>query len=246
MRTLNQLSATFLILNAMTKSPINNAVISCNGKPGGYISKGNGYYIYKNLESYKYRFEIRCQGFAPQEVQVDINSKSDFNVICLMYYSVESAKLLSVNKPVGLATLGDMPIANTELLIVQEDKVAALRVAKTTDNTRYIELNCDYNRAFLYQSYTYETDLQNEIFIEDYDDNKKAYITKEPIDKNIKISSLLKPIWHVSTDEKGMFVFPISEEFTINELVNFSVKYKNLTETVQVARNANNTLRINF
>lgn len=247
MRTLNQLSATFLIINAMTKSPINNAIISCNGKPGGYISKGNGYYIYTNLENYNYSFEISCQGFVSQEFQVDINDKSEINVICLMYYSVESANLLSVNKPVGLATLGDVPIANADLLIVQEDKVAALRVTKTTDNTKYIELNSDYNRAFLYQSYVYGTDLQDEIFIEDYDDNKKAYVTKEDIDKKIDISSLIKPAWHITTDEKGRFVFPVSDVFSTNDTVNFSVKYENSTISVQVNKSdTNNTLHVNF
>lgn len=248
MRILSQLSVTFLVINAMTKDPINNAIISCNGKPGGYISKGEGYYVYTNLENYKYRFEVRCQGFAPQFFEIDLSKNTEYNNVCLMYYSVSSAKLLSVNKPICLATLNGNPLENTAMKIIQGNKVATLRISDTVeDKMNCIELNCGYNRGVLYQFYSYGMECEKELFISDYDDEKKAYLTDTIIPEKIKISTLLKPMWKIVTDEKGLFVLPISGVFTTDNIVNFTIKYKEQSKSINVERsNTSKILHVDF
>ncbi len=234
LKVINRLSISIIVVNSMTKKPINNAVISHNGKLGGYISKGEGYYIFNNLESYVYNFKVECQGFITESFEVDLKENDGVNHVCEMYYSVDSAKLLAINKPVALVTLDGKPLVNTPIKFIQEDKVAALRVTRNIEKgSKFIELNCDYDDGFLYQSYTYE-DNERELFINDYDVEKSSYVLEQKTDEDLKLSTLLKPLWNISTDENGMLVVPISDFFVNSEEITFTVKYKDFIKTISV------------
>lgn len=234
LKLINRLSASILVINSMTKKPINNAIISHNGRVGGYISKGEGYYVYTNLENYVYKFKVACPGFLTESFEVDLKENNGSNHICKMYYSVDSAKSLTVNKPVALVTLNGKPLINTSIKFIQENKVPALRVTKNTEkSSKFIELNCDYDNGFLYQSYTYENN-EKELVIINYDPEKNSYILEEKIDEDLKLSTLLKPLWNISTNEDGMLVIPMSDFFIKDENIEFTVKYKDFSKTINV------------
>ena len=62
------------------------------------------------------------------------------------------------------------------------------------------------------------------LFITGYDDKKKCFILKEPLEDNLEVDGLFKPVWLLKTDEEGKIALPLMEQYMKNDVVNFSFK----------------------
>ncbi len=237
MRTMNYASVVFLLVDSFNKKPIENAVITCNENYGGYVYKGDGYYVYPNLEKYKYHFEIKCNGFNTEIYDLDVEDDETKNIICTMNYLTGSGMFNTENRLLLQVMIDEKPLSNSDVSILYKNKIPGLRIIKSSEEgSKDIYLNSDFDTRLIYQSYVYN---DKTIYIDNYNYMEKCYVIKEPINERISEGDFLSPKWNLTTDKNGYLLFLINEFFNAKDYVELYIEVDGKSQNIKIPLDSN-------
>lgn len=237
MRTMNYASVVFLLVDSFNKKPIENAVITCNGNYGGYVYKGDGYYVYPNLEKYKYHFEIKCNGFNTEIYNLDVEDDETKNIICTMNYLTGSRMFNADNRLLLEVMTDEKPLKNSNVTIVYKNKIPGLRIIKSSEpGSKDIFLNSDFDTRLIYQDYIYNN---NNIYISDYNYMEKCYTIKEGINEEFIEGTFLTPKWNLVTDKNGYLLFLLNEFFNAKDYVELYIESNGKSQNIKIPLDSN-------
>ena len=151
-------SASFVIMlvDVLTKSPITNAVILCNGKQNPYVTKDDGYYVFCNLYPGSYNIYIAATGYVNKEFSTDIGFGESKKFILELSFKSKNPTLFNVPRMEFLIKKDDLPLKNTEVKITLKTEVKTMKlVQQINPGDQEILLNIPENAIFSLQRYIY-------------------------------------------------------------------------------------------
>ena len=156
MRIMYSASFVIMLVDVLTKSPITNAVILCNGKQNPYVTKDDGYYVFCNLYPGSYNIYIAATGYVNKEFSTDIGFGESKKFILELSFKSKNPTLFNVPRMEFLITKDDLPLKNTEVKITLKTEVKTMKlIQQINPGDQEILLNIPENAAFSLQRYTY-------------------------------------------------------------------------------------------
>ena len=235
MRLIYEASLVFLLTDIYTKQPITNAVILCNGKQNPYTRKNSGHYVFSNLYPGEYEISIMCKGYTDINMTVTLRENETQIVVMQLPYTVDNPLLSNLTRFEITVMQDKEPLKHTEVLLKLKNELAFLKLIEPIESgVEDIMLNAGMTSGLLNQKYIYKIKRkEHELFLWGYDQDKKCYILKDPIEEKVDVDGKFMPFWKVKTDGRGRVVFPFLSQFMKDDIVQFELKTEDAKANVK-------------
>lgn len=156
MRIMYSASFVIMLVDVLTKQPVTDAVILCNGKQNPYVTKDDGYYVFCNLYPGNYNIYIAATGYVNKEFSTNIGFGESKKFILELSFKSKNPALFNVPRIEFLIKNGDLPLKNTEVKITLKTEVKTMKlIQQINPGDQEILLNIPENAAFSLQRYIY-------------------------------------------------------------------------------------------
>lgn len=156
MRIMYNASFVIMLVDVLTKQPVTDAVILCNGKQNPYVTKDDGYYVFCNLYPGSYNIYIAATGYVNKEFSTNIGFGESKKFILELSFKSKNPALFNVPRIEFLIKNGDLPLKNTEVKITLKTEVKTMKlIQQINPGDQEILLNIPENAAFSLQRYIY-------------------------------------------------------------------------------------------
>lgn len=225
MRVIHRAALVFMLKDIYSKMPITNAVILCNGKQNPYTRKKDGYYVFSNLYPMDYEISISAKGYIDLNFNVTLRENETQVHNYDMSYSVDNESLTHLTKFEITVSHKKERLKDTEVKLVLKNEAKFMKVIEAAQaGTDELKLNLDMMPSLIGQNYIYEFKKQkNEFFIWGYDNEKKVYTLKNPLENDIEPGGKVYPFWNLKTDSLGRITMPIISQFMTESNVDFEI-----------------------
>ncbi len=223
MRTLTRVSAAFLLLDVCDKQPLMGASILVDGERKPFISKGDGHYVFINLEPISHEYEISAPGFRPVKRNIPF-PPGVLPFVLALHYDNGGEKIKSMPYFKFVLRAKGKLLKNTRFSLTMESSVPSLRVIENAEKgASFLKISSSFQRSMLYQEYICSKDGR-ELMIMGYNWESGMYELQKPLEEAVQQGSLLKPRWNLETDEAGVVVLPVIGSFIQKEEIEFSAR----------------------
>ena len=162
MRIMYNASFVIMLVDVLTKQPVTDAVILCNGKQNPYVTKDDGYYVFCNLYPGSYNIYIAATGYVNKEFSTNIGFGESKKFILELSFKSKNPALFNVPRIEFLIKNGDLPLKNTEVKITLKTEVKTMKlIQQINPGDQEILLNIPENAAFSLQRYIYSVPRKN-------------------------------------------------------------------------------------
>ena len=145
-----------MLVDVLTKQPVTDAVILCNGKQNPYVTKDDGYYVFCNLYPGNYNIYIAATGYVNKEFSTNIGFGESKKFILELSFKSKNPALFNVPRMEFLIKKDDLPLKNTEIKITLKTEVKTMKlIQQINPGDQEILLNIPENAAFSLQRYIY-------------------------------------------------------------------------------------------
>lgn len=156
MRIMYSASFVIMLVDVLTKQPVTDAVILCNGKQNPYVTKDDGYYVFCNLYPGSYNIYIAASGYVNKEFSTNIGFGESKKFILELSFKSKNPALFNVPRMEFLIKKDDLPLKNTEVKITLKTEVKTMKlIQQINPGDQEILLNIPENAAFSLQRYIY-------------------------------------------------------------------------------------------
>lgn len=226
MRVLYKAGLVILLTDMYSKTPITSAVILCNGKQNPYVRKKDGYYVFSNLYPDNYEVSIKCKGYEDILLNVDVKENETVLIKKQMFCALDNEALRNCERIEFTVFEDDTLALGKEVTLRLEEKLEFIKLVKPVEKgTVEMYLNIPMSFDYMPQQYDYMLNRKaHSLFITGYDDKKKCFILKDPVEDTLEVDGLLKPVWKLKTDGEGKIALPLMEQYMKNDIINFSFK----------------------
>lgn len=155
MRLLYSASLVIMLIDILTKSPIKNAVILCNGKQNPYVSKDDGYYVFCNLSPGSYKIFISASGYVNKEFDTSIEFGESKKFILFLSFQSTNSRLLNVPRIEFLIKKNKQILKNQEIKFISKTPEMIKLIQKIKKGDQEVILNVPENNFFIFQNFIY-------------------------------------------------------------------------------------------
>ena len=155
MRLLYSASLVIMLIDILTKSPIKNAVILCNGKQNPYVSKDDGYYVFCNLDPGSYKIFISASGYINKEFDTSIEFGESKKFILFLSFQSTNLRLLNVPRIEFLIKKNKQILKNQEIKFISKTPEMIKMIQKIKKGDQEVILNVPENNFFIFQNFIY-------------------------------------------------------------------------------------------
>lgn len=225
MRVIHRAALVFMLKDIYSKMPITNAVILCNGKQNPYTRKKDGYYVFSNLYPMDYEISISAKGYTDLNFNVTLRENETQVHHYDMSYSVDNENLTHLIRFEITVSHKKERLKNTEIKLVLKNEAKFMKVIEAAQaGTDELKLNLDMTPSLIGQNYIYEFKKQKiEFSIWGYDNEKKVYTLKNPLENDVEPGGKIYPFWNLKTDSLGRITMPIISQFMTESKIDFEI-----------------------
>ena len=155
MRLLYSASLVIMLIDILTKSPIKNAVILCNGKQNPYVSKDDGYYVFCNLDPGSYKIFVSASGYINKEFDTSIEFGESKKFILFLSFQSTNLRLLNVPRIEFLIKKNKQILKNQEIKFISKTPEMIKMIQKIKKGDQEVILNVPENNFFIFQNFIY-------------------------------------------------------------------------------------------
>ena len=156
MRIIYNASLAIMLIDILTKQPVKEAVILCNGKQNPYVSKDDGYYVFCNLIPGKYNIYINATGYVDKQFDVSLNFGETKKFFLELSFKSRNPKILNVPRIEFSMFENENPIKNQEMIISLKNISSSMKlIERIKKGEQEILLNVPENNSFVLQRYIY-------------------------------------------------------------------------------------------
>ena len=156
MRIMYNASFVIMLVDILTKQPITDAVIFCNGKQNPYVTKDEGYYVFCNLYPGNYDIYIAATGYVSKEFSTDIKFGETKKFILELSFESRSPKIFNIPRLEFSITKNKLPLKYTEINIILKTEIKSMKlIQQINPGDEEILLNIPENNIFILQKYIY-------------------------------------------------------------------------------------------
>ncbi len=223
MRIIYKASLVFLLKDIYSKIPITTAIILCNGKQNPYTRKSDGHYVFSNLYPGDYDISIICKGHTDLNFSVNLKENETKVMSFDMPYTVDNPNLTNLTRFEITVYENKEPAADSDVMLKLKNNMGFLKLIEPLEpGNNEIKLNVDMLSGIIGQKYIYKVKRkEHEIFIFGYDQEKKCYILKEPLNEKIETDGKFYPVWDLKTDYLGRVIMPLMSQFMKDDIIKF-------------------------
>lgn len=172
MRLLYSASFVIMLVDILTKQPIKEAVILCNGKQNPYVTKDEGYYVFCNLYPGDYEISIYANGYVSKTFNSSLEFGESKEFILEMSFESTNDRLLNVPRIEFSVFKDNLLVKESEAKITLKTHVKTIKlIQKIKSGEQEIILNIPEDNSFILQNFIYHLDNVQEIS-ESNDDEK--------------------------------------------------------------------------
>ena len=236
LRVLYKASLVVLLTDMFSKTPITDAVILCNGKQNPYVRKKDGYYVFSNLYPVKYEVSIKCKGYDDILINVEVKENETVVLKKQLNCATDNEALKNCESFEFTVFEDETLIPNKEVNIRLEEKLEFIKLTKPAEkgsNELYLNIPMSYDYMPQEYDYMFKRRAHN-LYITGYDDKKKCFLLKDPLEKELEVDGLFKPVWRIKTDNQGKIALPLMEQYMKNDIINFSFRSEGKDSRVRV------------
>ncbi len=164
MRLLYSASFIIMLIDMLTKKPIKDAVILCNGKQNPYVSKDDGYYVFCNLSPGSYSIFISASGYINKEFDTSLEFGESKKFIFFLSFQSNNSRLLNVPRIEFLIKKDNQILKNKEVKFISKTSQMIKMIQKIKKGEQEVILNVPENNFFIFQNFIYSAkcDEKNE------------------------------------------------------------------------------------
>lgn len=201
MRLLYSASLVIMLIDILTKSPIKNAVILCNGKQNPYVSKDDGYYVFCNLSPGSYKIFISASGYVNKEFDASIEFGESKKFIFFLSFQSNNSRLLNIPRIEFIVKENKQILRNREIKFISKIPQMIKIIQEIKKGEQEAILNVPENNFFIFQNFIYSVkyDKKEE---RDKIDNKEGKKDKENDDLDDEIAKLEAELNDLDSDEE--------------------------------------------
>lgn len=248
MRLLYSASLIIMLIDILTKNPIKEAVILCNGKQNPYVSKDNGYYIFCNLYPGKYNVYIYANGYVSKELNVSLEFGESKKFMLELSFESTNQKLVNIPR-IEFSIFKDKELVkNKDLKLTLKTPIKILKLIQNIEKgEQEIILNVPENNNFILQNYIYSVKMQKPdekensseelknyldendminypMFFLGYDKSNNMYILDKEVGVSLPMGGTFLPYWNLKTDKKGKVILPIIQKIMHSSQMQFEIQ----------------------
>lgn len=222
---IHKAALVFMLKDIYSKMPITNAVILCNGKQNPYTRKKEGYYVFSNLFPGEYEINIKAKGYVELNFNVTLRENETQVLHYDMPYSVDNESLTHLARFEIAVSHQKERIKNKEVKLILKNEAKFMKVIEEAQaGAEELKLNLDMTPSLIEQNYIYEfKKQQTEFSLWGYDNEKKVYTLKKPLENNIEPEGRFYPFWNLKTDSLGRITMPIVSQFMAENEIKFQI-----------------------
>ena len=225
MRVIHKAALVFMLKDIYSKMPITNAVILCNGKQNPYTRKKEGYYVFSNLYPMEYEINISAKVYTDLNFNVTLRENETQVLHYDMPYSVDNENLTHLTRFEISVSHKKERLKDKEIKLVLKNEANFMKVIEAAQaGAEELKLNLDMMPSLIGQNYIYEfKKQQTEFSLWGYDNEKKVYTLKKPLEADIEPGGKFYPFWNLKTDSLGRITMPLVSQFMTENEVKFQV-----------------------
>ena len=156
MRIMYSASFVIMLVDILTKQPITDAVILCNGKQNPYVTKDEGYYVFCNLYPGNYDIYIAANGYVDKKFSTKIEFGESKKFILELSFESRNPKLLNIPRIEFCITKDKLALKQTEIVINLKTEIKSMKlIQQINPGDQEILLNIPENNIFTLQRYIY-------------------------------------------------------------------------------------------
>ena len=236
MRVIHKASLAFLLKDIYSKMPVSNAVILCNGKQNPYTHKKSGHYVFSNLYPGEYEISISCKGYNSLNFPVTLRENETKEIVSDLSYSVDNQDMMRITRIEAECRHGKKLLKNAGVRLRLKNELSFLKLIEPTpQGSDVLKLNVEMITGLLGQNYVYEFKKQmREIFFWGYDQEKKAYISRDFQEAELEPGGKFYVFWDVKTDSKGRLIMPIMPQFMKESVLKFELTSGEIRSNIEI------------
>lgn len=164
MRLLYSASFVIMLVDILTKQPIKEAIILCNGKQNPYVTKDAGYYVFCNLYPGDYEISIYASGYVSKTFSSSLEFGESKEFILEMSFESTNDRLLNIPRIEFLVFKDNLLVKESEVKITLKTHVKTIKlIQKIKSGEQEIILNIPEDNSFILQNFIYHLDNVQEI-----------------------------------------------------------------------------------
>ena len=164
MRLLYSASFVIMLVDILTKQPIKEAIILCNGKQNPYVTKDEGYYVFCNLYPGDYEISIYASGYVSKTFSSSLEFGESKEFILEMSFESTNDRLLNVPRIEFSVFKNNLLVKESEVKITLKTYMKTIKlIQKIKSGEQEIILNIPEDNSFILQNYIYHLDNVQEI-----------------------------------------------------------------------------------
>ena len=180
MRLLYSASFVIMLVDILTKQPIKEAVILCNGKQNPYVTKDEGYYVFCNLYPGDYEISIYANGYVSKTFNSSLEFGESKEFILEMSFESTNDRLLNVPRIEFSVFKNNLLVKESEIKITLKTHVRTIKlIQKIKSGEQEILLNIPEDNSFILQNFIYHLDNVQEISESDGDEKDDDELDEE-------------------------------------------------------------------
>ena len=225
MRVIHRASLVFLLRDIYSKTPVNTAVILCNGKQNPYTHKDDGYYVFSNLYPGNYDISISCIGYNDLNFSVELKENETKEMQFNLSYSPNNKMIMSMTRFDIKCVRNGKTLVDTPVSIKLKNELNFIKLIEPIKaDSDESKLNIEMIPGLIGQEYIYEAKgREYRIALWSYDQEKKCYILKEFPEKEVPAEGKFYAVWDVRTDKNGHALLPLMSQFMKEDILNFEI-----------------------
>lgn len=228
MRTLNRISAAFLLLDGRDKSPVLGANVLVDGARHKLVNKNDGHYVFTNLPPAEHMYEISAPNYQP--VVRSLGVDPELPEIVLLQYAPDSPRLYNVPHYRLRFYQNGRPLDRQTVTVTLKTPVGALRLVEPAPKGEWhLTLGGEYASAVLYQLFDAG---QGEVMPTGFDRAAGTYELRRPLNGALREGTLLRPLWRLETDCNGVAILPFIGFYMQRDELEFSFALQGTQITV--------------
>ncbi len=228
-------SLVFLLKDVYTKTPINTAVILCNGKQNPYVRKKSGHYVFSDLFPGNYEISISCKGYNSLKFPVELKENETKVMNFDLSYTVDNPNLSnSARFEITFYHLKKRFSDSSISLCLGDESSFMKLIENAQQGANELRLNLDeLADGIIGQEYIYEIKKRKyEIKITGFDSENKTYTLEKPLEEALATGGKFYPKWNIRTDAVGRAAMPFISQFMKSNPVNLMCEAKDKEENI--------------
>lgn len=229
MRVIHKASLVLLLKDVYKKTPVNTAVILCNGKQNPYVRKKSGHYVFSDLFPGNYEISITCKGYNSLNFFVELQENETKIMNFDLSYTPDNASISNSTRFEITFYHLKKRVANKEVSFILKKDASFLKlIENAAQGSEEIKLNMDeMTEGIIGQKYIYEVKKQkHEIRIEGFNSENKTYTLEKSLEEELVSGGKFYPKWDIRTDTAGRCVVPFISQFMESNPVEFMCEIK--------------------